>query len=71
MISPYEQNLSFTCLIRVRSLLSMRCMLLGYSFKPKFNGHVLGTAGSVMTVSLSVKGFLHLENWCEDGEEYD
>ena len=24
-----------------------------------------------MTVSLSVKGFLHSENWCEDGEEYD
>ena len=48
-------------------------MLLGYSFKPRLNGHVLGTAGSVMTVSLSVKGFLHLEklNWCEDGEEYD
>ena len=46
-------------------------MLLGYSFKPRLNGHVLGTAGSVMTDSLSVKGFLHLENWCEDGEEYD
>ena len=46
-------------------------MLLGYSFKPRLKGHVLGTAGSVMTVHLSVKGFLHLENCCEDGEEYD
>ena len=46
-------------------------MLLGYSFKPRLNGHVLGTAGSVMTVHLSVKGFLHLRNWFQDGEEYD
>ena len=46
-------------------------MLLGYSFKPRLNGHVLGTACTVMTVSLTVKEFLHLENWCEDVEEYD
>ena len=26
----------------------MQCMLLGYSFKPRPNSHVLGTAGSVM-----------------------
>ena len=32
----------------VRTLLGMQCMLLGYSFKPRPNSHVLGTAGSVM-----------------------
>ena len=26
----------------------MQCMLLGYSFKPRPNSRVLGTAGSVM-----------------------
>ena len=36
---------------RVRSLLSMRCMLLGGSFEPRPNNHALGTTGSVMTIS--------------------
>ena len=39
---------------RVSSLLSMRCMLLGYNFKPR-----LGTAGSVMNIGLSINGRLH------------
>ena len=33
---------------------AMHCMSLGYSFKPRPHSHVLGTAGSVMTVGLSM-----------------
>ena len=33
------------CVNRVRSLLSRRCMLLGYSFKPRPNSRALVTAG--------------------------
>ena len=40
------------CLNRVKSLLSMRFMLLGYSFEPRPNSRALGTAGSVMTIAL-------------------
>ena len=35
-----------------RSLFSMHSMLLGYSFRP--NSHMLATAGSVMTIDLSI-----------------
>ena len=38
---------------RVRSLLSTRGMLLGYSFEPRPNNRALATAGSVMTIGLS------------------
>ena len=31
------------CVNQVRSLLSMRCMLLGYSFEPRPDGRALGT----------------------------
>ena len=34
-------------------------MLLGYSFEPRPNNRVIGTAGSVMTISLSIKGCSH------------
>ena len=34
----------------VRSLLSMRCMLLGYNFEPRPRSCALGTARSVMTI---------------------
>ena len=34
----------------MRSLLSMRCMLLGYSFEPRLNSRALGSAGSAMTI---------------------
>ena len=64
---PYQQRrtfllLSFFCLLkkdcmnRVRSLLSMRGMLLGYNFKPRPNRCVVATVytGSVMTISLSI-----------------
>ena len=39
--------------------LSMRDMLLGYSFEPRPNKRVIGTAGSVMTIGLSIKGCSH------------
>ena len=38
------------CLNRMRSLLSMRFMLLGYSFEPRLNNRALGSGGSVMTI---------------------
>ena len=47
---------------RVRSLLSMRCLLLGYSFKPRPNIRALGTAGSVMTTRLTINGCSHSKN---------
>ena len=36
---------------RSRSLLRMRCILLGYRFEPMPNSSTLGSAGSVMTIS--------------------
>ena len=47
------------CLNRVRSLLSMRFMLLGYSFEPRPNSCTLGIALSVMTIGLSIDGSSH------------
>ena len=44
---------------RVRSLLSMRGMLLEYSSEPMPNSCVLATAGLVMTISLSINRSLH------------
>ena len=41
---------------RVRSFLSMRCMLLGYCFEPRPYRRALGTEGSVMTIGLSMNG---------------
>ena len=38
------------CMTRVRSLLSMRGMLLGYSFKPRPYSSELGIVGSVKTI---------------------
>ena len=37
-----------------RSLFSMHSMLLGHSFKPRPNSCMLATAGSVMTIGLSI-----------------
>ena len=34
---------------RARSLLSMRCLMLGYSFEPRLNRRALVTAGSIVT----------------------
>ena len=47
---------------RVRSLLSVRCLLLGYSFKARPNIRALGTAGSVMTTRLTINGCSHSKN---------
>ena len=47
------------CVNQVRSLLSMRCMLLGYSFEPTTNSRALSTAGSVMLRDLSIKRCSH------------
>ena len=47
------------CVNQVRSLLSMRCMLLGYSFEPRTNSRALGTAGSVILRDLSIKRCSH------------
>ena len=44
---------------RLRSLLSMRRILLGYSSKPRPNSWLLATAGSVMTIGLSINGCSH------------
>ena len=54
------------CMNRVRSLLSMRCMLLGYSFEPRPKSHVLATADSVMTISLSINGGAHSKKKFDD-----
>ena len=39
---------------RIRSLLNIYCMLLGYSFKPSPNSLAFGTSDSVMTIGLSI-----------------
>ena len=39
---------------RIRSLLNIHCMLLGYSFKPSPNSLAFGTSDSVMTIGLSI-----------------
>ena len=45
----------------IRSLLSMRGMLLRYSFEPRPKGRVLVTLGSVMTIDQSINGCSHSE----------
>ena len=39
---------------RIRSLLNMHSMLLGYSFKPSPNSLAFGTSDPVMTIGLSI-----------------
>ena len=48
----------------------MRYMLLGYSFEPRpyTNSHALGTAGSVMTIGLSINGCSHSKNQFDEKE---
>ena len=60
--TPYQQGLSYVGLIlacskktlheanRVRSLLNMRGVLLGYSLEPGSNSRAQGTVSSVMTI---------------------
>ena len=47
---------------QVRSLLSMRGTLIGYSLEPRPERRVRGIAGSVMTVRLSVNGCSHTKS---------
>ena len=44
---------------RVRSFVHMHSMLLGYSFETRPDSSALATAGSVMTIGLSINGCLH------------
>ena len=39
---------------RIRSLLNMHCMLVGYSFKPSPNSLAFSTSDPVMTIGLSI-----------------
>ena len=49
---------------RVKSLLKMRGLLLGYSFEPSSNSRALaiGSAGSIETTLFSINGYLHWKN---------
>lgn len=44
------------CMNQVKSLLSMRGMLLGYGLEPRPTSRALGTEGSAMTTGLSING---------------
>ena len=50
LLVRFWRTLERICLNRMRSLLSMRCMLLGYSFEPRLKSRALGSGGSVMTI---------------------
>ena len=55
---PFFRLLDF-CVPLKASLLRMRCMLLGHRLEPRPNSPTLGSAGSVMTICLSINGCLH------------
>ena len=65
LVGTLEPAESFLCLLdfgalnRVRFLLSMRCILLGYSFEPRPSSFALGSMCSVITIGLSINGCLH------------
>ena len=44
-------------------------MLLAYSFEPRPNSRALGTAGSVMTIGLSINGFSHAKNQFDERKQ--
>ena len=52
----------------IRSLLSMRGMLLRYSFEPRPKGRVLVSLGSVMTIDQSINGCSHSAKKKQFGE---
>ena len=54
---------------RVRSLLSMRCLSLGYSFEPRPNSLALDTAGTVLIIGLSINGCSHSENQFDERKQ--
>ena len=55
---PFFRLLDF-CVPLKASLLRMCCMLLGYRLEPRPNSPTLGSAGSVMTICLSINGCSH------------
>ena len=57
--SWFLRTLKSLCVNRLRSLLRMCCILLGYRFAPRPNSPTLGSAGSVMTICLSINGCSH------------
>lgn len=50
------------CMNGVKSLQSMCCLLLGYSFEPRPNNCAFGSAGSRMAIGLSISVCSHSEN---------
>ena len=52
---------------RIWSFLSLHCMLLGYSFKPRPNILALDTADSVVNISLSIDRCLHTKTPFDEG----
>ena len=44
-------------------------MLLGYSLEPRPNSRVLGMAGSVTTIGLSINGGLYSKKQFDEGKE--
>ena len=69
LLARFWRSRERLCMNRVRSLLNMRCMLPGYSLEPKPNMPDLaatlvfhGTAGSIITFILSLKGRSHWNN---------
>ena len=61
MTMTYKNPTNRAFFTPARFLLSMRCLLLGYSFEPRPNSHALGTEGSVMTIGLLCKPTIALE----------
>ena len=53
------------CMNRVISLLSVCCILLGYSLKPRLYGRVLGTVGSVRAIGLTISLPEYLMEFCK------
>lgn len=56
LLSRFWRTREKNCMNRTRTLLSMRCIFLGYSFEPRPNIRSLGTTGSVMNIGLSING---------------
>lgn len=54
---------------RVKSLLSRRGVLLGYSFKARPSSRLLDTSASVMAFGLSINGCSYSENQYYEREE--
>ena len=68
LLARFWRSRERLCMNRVRSLLSMCCMLPGYSLEPKPNMQDLaaiwvfhGTAGSIVTIGFIPKRMLALE----------